>query len=585
MSLKETKSHLIELLADPENKVIALSGKWGTGKTHLWSEVIQESKDEYVKGALYVSLFGLSSIDQVKRKLIESVAPGVEAHPKIWETAKQAVDAGIKVLEGFHKGFAALNDLNLLLLAPVMLREKIIVIDDIERKHEKLGVDEILGFIDEYTQRHKARFVLVLNSDQLAKRDVWDTLREKVIDQEIRLLTTPEEAFSIAIGLSSSRYADAIRKASIACGLTNIRIIGKVIRATNRILGDRELDEAILARVVPSIVLFSAIHYKGLEDGPDFQFALNVGSSDWMEFARDKNQEPTAEEKRRDGWRLLMQELGIHGCDEFEALVVEFLESGLFDAGKLALIIDRYITEKQNLEAREKSQQFLFKVAWDHRITEEQLVEEASELPAIAGVLDPFMASELDLALAKLKGGAAIGQAIVDAWIAAFRARNHEHVSDDNPFDRPLHPAIQTEFDTIKANTQARTTVLDASMHIIENGGWGTMQEVAMKRATAADFEAAIRNMELDKLRRFMRRMMEMRLQRQNYDQHFGTATERFVEACRTIANDTSTPRLAGLVKRLFEGTALASELVPQPLGAATPTVQAHPAGQPRPAT
>ena len=39
MSLQETKDHLIQLLADPDNKVIALSGKWGTGKSHLWREV------------------------------------------------------------------------------------------------------------------------------------------------------------------------------------------------------------------------------------------------------------------------------------------------------------------------------------------------------------------------------------------------------------------------------------------------------------------------------------------------------------------------------------------------------------------
>lgn len=85
-----------------------------------------------------------------------------------------------------------------------------------------------------------------------------------------------------------------------------------------------------------------------------------------------------------------------------------------------------------------------------------------------------------------------------------------------------------------------------------------------MRRATAADFEAAIRDLEnLDKLRCFMRRMIEMRLQRVTYDLHFGTATEQFVKACRTIANDATSPRLVGLIHRLFYGTALASELIP----------------------
>lgn len=572
MSLKETKGHLLELLGDAESKVIALSGKWGTGKTHLWGEVMKESKDETVNGALYVSLFGQSSIDQVKRKLIESVAPGAEAHPKIWDAAKQAVTSGLKVLEGFHKGFAALNDLNLLLLAPVMLREKVIVIDDIERKHEKLGVDEILGFIDEYTQRHEARFVLLLNSDQLAKREVWDTLREKVIDQELKLLTTPEEAFAIAVELFPSRHAESIKRALVTCGITNIRINGKVIKAANRILGDRTLEDALLARVVPSIVLFAAIHYKGIEDGPDFQFALSVGSpSDWGDFGKDKNKEPTEEEKRRAKWRLLMNELGIHGCDEFEGLVVEFLESGLFDASKLAPIMDRYVAEKQNVEARGKANQFLFKAFWDHRLGDAHLLELASDLPAIAGLLDPYVCSELDTALTDIPGGAAIGQAIVDGWIAAFHAQKHEHVNDENPFNRRLHKAIATEFAAVNARAQAGTTVLDACMHLIKNSGMGTMQEVAMKGATAADFESVIRTIEIEKLRRFMRRMIEMRLQRQTYDPHSGTATERFVEACRTIVNDPASSRLAGLIKRLFVGTALASELV-LPQDQTTPT-------------
>lgn len=167
-------------------------------------------------------------------------------------------------------------------MAPVILRDNVIVIDDIERKHEKLGIDEILGFIDEYSMQYGSRFVLLLNDDQLSSKDdqckLWATFREKVIDQEIRLSTTSEEAFSIAISLVPSKYANAIKKATVTCGLTNIRIVAKVIRVANQLLGERELEDAILARVIPSIVLFSAIHYRGLVDGPDFKFALNAGS-------------------------------------------------------------------------------------------------------------------------------------------------------------------------------------------------------------------------------------------------------------------------------------------------------------------
>jgi hypothetical protein len=321
-------------------------------------------------------------------------------------------------------------------------------------------------------------------------------------------------------------------------------------------------------------VLFSAIHYKGLEDGPDFQFAFSVGSpSYWRDLVKDKNKEPTEEEKRRAKWRLLMDELGIHGCDEFEALVVEFLESGLFDDSKLSSIVDRYVSEKQNVDARDKCNQFLFKLFWDYHLNDAQLLELASEIPAISGLLDPYMVTELDTELTKIPGGAKIGQEIVDEWIAVFKSKNLDRINDDNLFNRPLHAAIVAEFDAINNQSQARTTVLDACMHVIENSGWGTMQQVAMKSATASDFESAIRNMDIDKLKRFMRRMIEMRIQRQTYDPHFGTATDRFVEACRSISNDNTSSRLAGLIERLFTGAGLAFELAsPQVQDAHVPT-------------
>lgn len=182
-------------------------------------------------------------------------------------------------------------------------------------------------------------------------------------------------------------------------------------------------------------------------------------------------------------------------------------------------------------------------------------------LPNMARHLDPYLVSELDRELVNLSGGAPIGQAIVDEWIATFRAQSPTEVSHEDSHDRPLHPAIKAEFEEVKAHVQARTTVLDACIYIIENGSWGTMQEVAMKQATATDFELAIRGMEIEKLPRFMRHMIKMRLQRTTYDSHFGTASERFVDACRIIANDASTPRLATLMKLLFERTALAAEL------------------------
>lgn len=571
MSLEETKQHLIQLLDDVDNKVIALSGKWGTGKSHLWQEVKAATTNSAASGAVYVSLFGMADMNQVKFKAVQSAIPKSEDHPAALEKVRTAFKGAKKVMEAFHKGFAALDDLALLAV-PSVLSDKVIVLDDIERKHDKLSIEEVLGFIDEFTQQHRSRFVLILNDDQLARRDVWDTLREKVIDQEIRLLTTPEEAFGIAIKLTPSAYADWIKRAVMTCSVNNIRIIRKVIKAANRILGGRVLDESVLARVVPSIVLLAAINFKGIEDGPDFQFVLAAGSeADWSEFLGDRNKEPDEEGKRKGKWRLLLDELGIKGCDEFEALVVDFLESGQFELDAVSTIIERYAKETETLRVREQANEFIKRLAWDHRLSEKELVEQAKGLIPVAKHLDPYIVTDIQLDLASLPGGLEVGEKIVHGWLNWFRSQKHEEISDENPFGKPLHADIKAAFDAINVNAQAKATVFEVCKHIVEHSGWGTRQEVAMKAATAADFESTIQSLDVDDLRFFMRRMLEMRRQRQTYDLHFGMATERFVDACRNIANAPDSNRLGSLVKRLFNDARMNAELAsPTPIVAAT---------------
>lgn len=552
MTLKSTKDHLVQLLADQDNKVIALSGKWGTGKSHLWQEVKSVSADEAVKGALYVSLFGLSGMNQIKLKVVQSALPSAEKYSAAWDKVRVGMEGARKVLNSLHKGFSALDELALLAV-PSLLKDKVIVLDDIERKHEKLSIDEVLGFIDEFTQQHGARFVLILNSDQLDDRKVWDTLREKIVDQEIRLNTSTNEAFDIAIGLAPSPYADRIRAAAERCGLTNIRIIRKVIKAVSRIFGNRtDLSDALLSRVVPSTVLLAGVHYKGIEDGPDFEFVLAQGTpSDWGIFS-EKEKLDDEESKRKSKWKLLLNELGIHGCDEYELLVIEFLQSGLFDANAVTAIIDRYVTENDAMSARNDISNFIERLIWDHRLTEADLLAQAEELAPSAYLTDAYNFTSFHNAVEELPEGHNLAATILDAWIAAFRAKNFAVFDDENPFGRKVHPAIQAEFDAIKVNAQAKTTVFDACEFIVKNNGWGTQQELAMKAATVSDFETVIKTIDIRGLRLFMRRMLEMTMQSANYQSHFGHATDRFVEACRSIVQDPGSGRLGKLIRNLF---------------------------------
>ncbi|HEY8157551.1 MAG TPA: P-loop NTPase fold protein [Methylobacter sp.] len=558
MSLKSTKEQLGQLLADKDNKVIALSGKWGTGKSYMWDEVKKSAEDEGVKTALYASLFGLSTTEQIKIKLLQSAVPSMEANPGLWESAKQICSTGVKALEGFHKSFGALNDVGLI-FAPAILTNKVIVLDDIERKHDKLNIDEVLGFIDEFTQRHDCRFVLILNSDQLDQRKIWDTFREKVIDQELRLSTSAAEAFEIAIALSPSKYKDRILATVESCGLTNIRIIRKVIKTVNRILDDREgLRDAMLSRVIPSTVLLSAIHYKGIEDGPDFDFVLASGTDrDWSIFL-NKQAEETEENKRKSKWRLLMTELGIRGCDDFELVVIEFLESGLFDISKVTKIIDRYIAEEDALDARNACNKFLERSAWDWKLTDEHLLKLAKNVASKSHLMDPYMVSALHEAITELPDGQSIADAAVERWIEVFRRKPLEEYELNNFFNRKIHHLIDAEVNKINDRVQMRTTILDACYYVAKNSAWGTRQELAFKSATIQDIESTIRNSDISDLKFFMLKMLDMCIHKETYESYFGPGIDNFVLACKNIVADPDSRRLGKLVNILFADAKLA---------------------------
>lgn len=557
MSLRLTKEQLVQLLRDPDNKVISLTGKWGTGKSYMWNEVRVSSMDSNVKNALYVSLFGLSSMEQLKLKIIQNALPDAKNHPKAWESAGVIIRGAKKVLTSIHQGFSALDELALLAV-PSILKEKVIVLDDIERKHDKLNIDEVLGFIDEFTQQHDTRFLLILNSDQLSNREVWNTLREKVVDQELRLNTSAAEAFEIAIKLSPSPHAIRIRATVENCRLTNIRIIRKIIKAVNQILGDRQgLSNAVLSRIIPSTVLLAAIHYKGIEDGPDFDFVLAQGATRHLDIFATENDVDTDDGKRRSRWRLFMNELGIRGCDGFELLVVEFLQSGLFDISKVAQIIDRYVAEDDAMNALNECQTFFERSWWDHRMTETELLAEAIRLTGQAHLLDAHTATALYETIAELPGGQAAADSLVDKWLEAFRTKKHEEISVDNPFHHKLHPRFESEFISINAKAQANLTARDACFYIANNSGWGPRQEIAMKSATVQDMEAIIRTSPIPDLKLFMANMLSYCIDKQTYERHFGSAMDNFVHACRTIVQDPNSGRLCKLVKTLFADSKL----------------------------
>lgn len=564
MSLKNTKKYLIAALADTENRVVAMSGKWGTGKSHLWRELRDESADEEIKRAVYVSVFGVSDINQLQLKALRSAIPLANKDPKRADQLGKISKIVSDTAKSLFKGFSALDELTLL-GAPHFLGGRVVVLDDIERKHAKLSVDEILGFIDEYTQQHDTRFVLILNDDKLddAGKAAWAMLREKVIDTEIRLITTPEESFEIARTQTRMRDDRVERTKAVVDTLSvdNIRVLRRIIRNVNRILPDRPLQPEILQRVIPSIALLTAIHYGALDDGPDISFVLNP-----RKFARGllnfaSGDQGSGDPKHAE-WRVLLRDLKIADCDDFEDLVVAYLSDGQLDGAAVSAIIDRYAGETDRLHAQQAGISLENKLYWDVDTSEEKLVAEAKSSLAYARHLDAFRVTYIHNELARMPGGQEVGEAFVRAWIEGYESREKTGDFESLDYSR-LHPDIVNAMNAEQSQRRAISTasLFDVVRRIVKQSAWGTAEELAMRKATAADFEDTIRNSSTDDRAFFLRHMTRMRVETTNYDSYFGEATQRFVDALRNILASPSSERLARLIRRVVEDTVLAQEL------------------------
>jgi hypothetical protein len=199
-------------------------------------------------------------------------------------------------------------------------------------------------------------------------------------------------------------------------------------------------------------------------------------------------------------------------------------------------------------------------------MTEAELLAEAKTLVPQAHLLDLYTVSLLHDLVSGLAGGTEVADDILDAWIASFQSKNPDVSDFDNFWSRPIHPRIQAELNTLKSVAQAQTTLFDACEYVAKNSAWGHKQEVAMKSATVADFEATIKSLEVDNLRLFLCRFVDMCVHKRTYLSHFGSAMDHFIQACRNITADPNQARLGVLIKLLFEGAKIESELNPQPV-------------------
>ena len=540
---ENVKGSLTALLNDPDHKVISLKGKWGTGKTFLWKSIASQVANAG-KPPIYVSLFGVKTIKELKLRILESVGLSET------NSFKKVVDTGAGFGASLLKRYTGYSvEDGMLLWVSSFIKDRLVVVDDVERKHRSLDTDEIMGFLSEYSQNYSTRFLVLLNVEKLQDDDetLWATLHEKVIDGEVVLEPSAEEAFDIAAIGNTEPFRETTRQACSVLGLSNIRVIQRIIRVVKRIFDSSSEKCTDFERWVPSTVLLVAIHYRAIENPPPYHYIQSFNS---LRRALKTKADPVDENDPV--WSKLMGDLGISSTDEFETLVANYLQSGILDTAKLTAIFARYNREKENGDAYQMRRKFYISWWWDPSLSDNDLkVQARNLLPTVATMSAKDVSGFVEVV--KKIGDDQIVREALDIWLIAASQPDFQHEESDVwgvAYD-DLHPEVAAKIKALTEISNPPLTICEAVERIVRTSGWGDREIAAFANSTVSDYEAAIRTLTLEPLRVFIMQHIGW-LSGDFGGDHFKKAAENFTVACKKIYGADPTGRLSQMIKRSF---------------------------------
>lgn len=209
MNKKNINDHIANFLdyyvcqPDPRYAVM-LTGPWGCGKTFFvkrWKEELEKKiKDKKMKLStpIYISLFGLTSIQEINEAITREIYPFMKS--KLYKGGKKVLNAVSKIslncdLSPLSKSEFKNNpnELNIELDLVSLFKSdsnkarnnKIIIFDDFERC--KVDAADMLGYINQFVEHSNIRVILVCHEKEVVDSELFIKFKEKLIGRTFQI--------------------------------------------------------------------------------------------------------------------------------------------------------------------------------------------------------------------------------------------------------------------------------------------------------------------------------------------------------------------------------------------------------------
>jgi hypothetical protein len=179
------------------NYAILVNGKWGSGKTYFWENVLKgEIEKIEVNGkklnTIYVSLYGITSIEEInKRIVLDNLMKKSNLAQKIAESKWSG-----KLTELAKMTVGVVKSLEIPVLKDVLdtkfnyenlldFSDTVLCFDDLERAN--LDITDILGYINNFVEHDGVKVIIISNEDEISDKLITQNIELKMLVSSILL--------------------------------------------------------------------------------------------------------------------------------------------------------------------------------------------------------------------------------------------------------------------------------------------------------------------------------------------------------------------------------------------------------------
>ncbi len=345
MSVQNVRDALERFLTTDTPQVLCIRGAWGSGKTYTFNDILKDLAHTGrlpLKSYAHVSLFGLNSIAEIKREIVQSTKAsdriGKPFDPadklSLLEKGKLGGKWLADKLSFIHQdAFSAIIE-----AASLLIRNQIILVDDLERKGDDLRSVDVLGYIAQLRDERDNKVVLVLNDEQLEDKEEFNSYLEKVVDIYLRFSPTPAEIAGIAI-IETDNVALKVKERATTLGIDNVRVIRKVLGLVRGVIPMLEkYQQSVAERAISTTTLLGWTYFQP-ESAPPLEYLKRANL--YSAYTED-----TPENVK---WRDLLTGYGFEASNQFDLTLLKGIENGYFEQAD----IDSHARLLHNADLRE----------------------------------------------------------------------------------------------------------------------------------------------------------------------------------------------------------------------------------------